>query len=111
MRYIGETKCNAKVRSNEQINPTKSSELPKHLRSNIDHCFIWTTVANAPKNVKTRTNFKASYTVLQKLDLNEQKDLEILVLEMVSQRAINGIIQTPFKPFKFVVLSLIALDN
>ena len=33
--YIGETKRNAELRSNEHNNPTKSSELSKHLRSNI----------------------------------------------------------------------------
>ena len=32
-RYIGETKRNVEVRWNEHNNPTKSSELSKHLRT------------------------------------------------------------------------------
>ena len=41
---IGETKRNAEVRRNEYNNPTKSSEPLKHLRRNINHCFIWTVL-------------------------------------------------------------------
>ena len=79
-RFIGETKRNAKVRWNEHNNLTKSSELSKHLRSNINHYFTWTVISNAPKNVKTRKNLEASYIVLWKSDVNEQKDFERLVL-------------------------------
>ena len=39
LRYIGETKSNLEVRWNEHNNPTKCSELSKHLRRNINHCF------------------------------------------------------------------------
>ena len=73
--YIGETKRNAEVRWNEHNNPTKSSEPSKHLRRNLDHCFTWAVISNAPKNGKTRKNLKASY-----IDLNEQQDFERLVL-------------------------------
>ena len=41
-RYIFETKPNAEVRWNEHNNPTNSSELLKHLRTSINHCFTWT---------------------------------------------------------------------
>ena len=53
-RYIGGTKLNADVRWNKHDNPTKSSEPSKHLRSNIDHCFTWAVISNAPKNTKSR---------------------------------------------------------
>ena len=79
-RYIGETKRNAEVRWNKHNNPTKSSEPSKHLRSNINHCFTWAVISNAPKNAKTRKNLEASYIALWKPDLNEQKDFERLVL-------------------------------
>ena len=60
-RYIGETICNAKVRWNKHVNPTKSSKQPKHLRKNIELCFKWTVISNAPKKTKIGKNFKASY--------------------------------------------------
>ena len=78
--YTGETKRNAEVRWNEHDNPTKSSEPSKHLRSNINHCFAWPVILNAPKNAKTRKNLEASYIALCIPDLNEQKVFEILVL-------------------------------
>ena len=53
-RYISETKRNAKVRWNEQNNPTKSSEPSKHLRSHINQYFTWTVIPNAPKGAKTK---------------------------------------------------------
>ena len=79
-RYIGETKRNAEVRWNDHNNPTKSSELSKHFRRNINHYFTWTVISNAPKNAKTRKNLEASYIALWKPNLNEQKDFERLVL-------------------------------
>ena len=63
-RYIGETKRNAEVRWNEHNNVTKSLEPSKHLRSNINHCFTWAVISNAPKNSKTRNNLKTSYIAL-----------------------------------------------
>ena len=39
LRYIGESKRNAEVRSNEHNNPTKSSEPSKQFQSNINHYF------------------------------------------------------------------------
>ena len=57
--YIGETKRNAEVRSNEHNNPTKNSEPSKHVRSNINHYFRWTVISNAPKNSKTRKKLEA----------------------------------------------------
>ena len=36
-RYIGEIKCNAEVRWNEDDNATKSSKPSKHIRNNINH--------------------------------------------------------------------------
>ena len=79
-RYIGETKRNAEVRWNEHNNPTKSSEPSKHLRSNINHYFVWVVISNAPKNANTRKNLEASYIALWKTELNEQKDFERLIL-------------------------------
>ena len=61
-------------------NPTKSSEPSKHHRSNINHCFIWAVISNAPKNANTRKNLKALYIAPWKPDLNKQKDFERLVL-------------------------------
>ena len=77
-RYIGETKHNSEVRWNEH--PTKSSGPSKHLRSNINHYFIWVVIPNAPKNARTRKNLEASYIALCKPNLKEQKDFERLVL-------------------------------
>ena len=78
--YIGETKLNSKVRSNEHNNPTTSSEPSKDFRSNISHYFTWAVISNAPKNVKTTKNLEASCIALWKPDLNEQKLFEKLVL-------------------------------
>ena len=78
--YIGETKRNAEVRWNEHNNPTKSSEPSVHPRRNINHCFTWAVISNASKNAKTTKNLEASYMALWKLDLNEQKDFQGLVL-------------------------------
>ena len=79
--YIGETKRNAKVRWNEHNNLlTKTSEPSKHLRSNINHCFTWVVISNAPKNATTRKNLEVSYIPLLKPNLNGQKDFERLVL-------------------------------
>ena len=79
-RYIGETKRNAEIIWNEHNNPTKSSEPLKHFRSNINHYFTQTVISNSPKNAKTRNILEASYITLWKLDLNEQKGFERLVL-------------------------------
>ena len=79
-RYIGETKRNPEVRSNEHNNPTKSSEPSKQLQSNINHYFTRAVISNAPKNTKARKNLEASYIALWKPDLNELKDFEGLVL-------------------------------
>ena len=79
-RYIGESKLNAEVRSNEHNNSTKSSEPSKHLRSNINHYFTWTVILNAPNNAKTRKYLEASYIALWRPDLKEQKDFQRLVL-------------------------------
>ena len=62
--YIGETKCSAEDRLNEHNNPTKISELPKHLQNNSKHFFTWTVISNAATNGKTRKNLKASYIIL-----------------------------------------------
>ena len=78
--YIGETKHNAEVRWNEHSNPTKSSDQSKHFRSNINYCFTWAVISNAPKSATTRKNLEVSYIALLKPDHNEQKDFEILVL-------------------------------
>ena len=78
--FIGETKRNAEVRWNEHHNATTSSEPSKHLQSNINHCFKWTVISNAPKNTKTRKSLEVSYIGLWKPDLNNQKDFERLVL-------------------------------
>ena len=79
-RYIAETKRNAGVRWNEHNNPTKSSELPKQLLSNMNHYFTWAVISNVLKSTKTRKSFEALYIAHWKPDLNEQKDFEGLVL-------------------------------
>ena len=78
--YIDETKRNAEARWDKHINPTKSSEPSKQLRSNINHYFIWAIISNAPKIAKTRKNLEVSCTALWKPGLNEQKGFETLVL-------------------------------
>ena len=50
--YIGETKRNTEVRWNEHNNLTKSSEPSKHVRCNINHCFTWAVISNAPKMLR-----------------------------------------------------------
>ena len=61
--YIGETICNVEVRGNA-YNPTKNSKPSKHLQNNINHCFAWAAISNAPKNAETRNSLKASYITL-----------------------------------------------
>ena len=63
-RCIGETKRNAEVRWNEHNNPTKSLEPSKHLERKVNHCFTWTVISNAPKNVKAMKILEASYITL-----------------------------------------------
>ena len=79
-RYIDKTKYNAEVRWNDHSDPSKSSEPSKHVQNNINHCFTWSIISNAPKNAKITKNLEASYDALQKPDLNEQKDLQRLAL-------------------------------
>ena len=79
-RYIGETRRNVEVRWNEHNNLTKRSEPSKHLRSNINHYFLWAVISNASKNAKTKKNLETSYVAFWKPDLNEVKDFERLVL-------------------------------
>ena len=116
-RYIGQTKCNAEVRWHERNNPTRCSEPSKHLRNNIDHCYTWTMISNAPKGAKTSKNLEASLLLYGNLVLTNIRALkDRFYLEMVSYRPINDIMQTPYKEihfssFQFVALSLIALDN
>ena len=62
--YTGETICNAEVTWNGHNNPTKSSKPSKHFRSNINHCFAWAAISNAPKNAETRNSLKALYITL-----------------------------------------------
>ena len=58
------------------------------------------------KNGKTKKNLEASYIILCKPHLNEQKDFVRLVyLEMVSHRAINDIMQTPKKKVRIFLFS------
>ena len=58
--YIGETKRNTEIRFSEHTDPRKCSEPAKHLKSNIDHSFVWkkhlcelqtTTVYDATKKL------------------------------------------------------------
>ena len=84
-RYIGETKRNTEVRWSEHNNATKISEQSKHLRSDINHCFTWPAISNAPKNDKTRKNLEASYIALWKPDLKEQKEFLRLYLYQVEK--------------------------
>ena len=72
-RYIGETKSNGEVRWYEHNNPTKISELSKHLRSNMNNCFTKVVISNSSKSSKK--NLQACYIALWKLDLNAQKGL------------------------------------
>ena len=54
-------KRNAEVRWIEHNNPTKCSEISKHLRINIDHCFTWTIISNAPKMVRPGRTWSIIY--------------------------------------------------
>ena len=117
--YIGETKHNVEDRWNELNSPTKSSEPSRHLWSNINHCFTYAVILNAPKIAKTRKSLEASYITLWKPDLNEQKchkqkwqkceqivSHEQLMIECKLPRG-----KRIFSSFQFVVLSSNALDN
>ena len=68
--YIGEAICNTSIRWEEHNDPTKNSELAKHLKINFHHVFNWITLRN----------LEASYTASLKPTLNEQNVFEILTL-------------------------------
>ena len=60
MVHIRESKSYAEVRCSEHNSPTKSPEPTKQLRNNINHCFTWAVISDAPKNAKTKKNLEAS---------------------------------------------------
>ena len=107
--YIGETKHNVEDRWNELNSPTKSSEPSRHLWSNINHCFTYAVISNAPKIAKTRKSLEASYIILWKPDLNEQKCHKQKwqkCEQIVSHRAINDRMQTPSRETDFFFFSV-----
>ena len=117
-RYIGETKRNAEVRWNEHNNLTKSSEPSKHLRCNINHCFTWPVITNAPKMLRPGRTQKHHILLSRNLILTNKRTLkDYFYLEMVSHRVINDIMLTPQKEVYFfffsgfVLFFSIALDN
>lgn len=69
-------KLNVEIRWNECNNPTKSLKPSKHFRSNIDHCFTYISISNAPINTKARRNLEPSYHTLWKPNLTKQKDFK-----------------------------------
>ena len=82
--YIVETKSKVKGRWDENDNQNKISKKPsKHIRKSVDHYFAWTIFSNAPKNVKTRKNLKASHIALWKPNVNVYKDSERLALLVI----------------------------
>ena len=78
--YIGGTIGNVSIRWEEHNEPTNKSGPAKHLKKNFLHLFNWVNLCKAPKNCKARPNLEASYIVLLKPTLTEQKDFEILTL-------------------------------
>ena len=48
----------------------------QNLLNNINHCFKWTVISNAPKNAKTRKKFEASYIALRKPELRNKLTLK-----------------------------------
>ena len=115
-RYIDETNCNAEVRWSEHSNPPKRSEPSKHLQSKINHYFTWAVISNAPKMLRPGRTSTHHILLSGNLILMSKRTLkDWFHLEMVSHRAIDGIMQTPKKEVHFfffsVVLFLIALDN
>ena len=76
--YIGGTIRNASIRWEEHNNPTKMSQLPKHLKNNFHLVFNWVILCKAPQKHKFRRNLEASYIALLKPTLNEKDDFEVL---------------------------------
>ena len=72
-RYIGETKRNVEVRWNEH-NQLKAQNHQNTFEATS------TTILHGLRNIKTRENLETSYIALWKLDRNEQKYFERLVL-------------------------------
>ena len=113
-RYIGEPKRNADVRSNEN-NPTKSSEPSKHLQNNIDYCFPWTIISNAP-NKKLRPGRNQRYHILiyGNMILTNTRTLKVwfhchIAQLMTSYKHHRRKCIFPF--FQFIAFSVIALVN
>ena len=70
--YIGETVRNVEVRWGEHNNPTKASNLSKHIKDNVDHTFHWSVLARAATNTFQWKVWGAYYIVLVKPILNDQ---------------------------------------
>ena len=56
---------NAEVRWNEHNNPTKSSDISKHLQINIAHCFTRTIISNASKMVRPGRTWSIIYCSME----------------------------------------------
>ena len=51
-----------------------------HLEQNIDHCFTWRILCNAPSNPRTRKNIEAFFIAIMRPSLNEQTNSDALIL-------------------------------
>ena len=56
------------------------SEPAKHLRQNLTHSFVWSTISSAPNNTRTRKNLEALFIEIKKPPLNEQSQSNMLNL-------------------------------
>ena len=78
--YIGETKRNTITKWSEHDNPTKDSELARHLNKYANHVFTWKILCHTSKETDIRKNLEAIFIALLKPSLNEQKNFECLIL-------------------------------
>ena len=80
IKYIGETKRNTEIRFSEHNNPNGKSEPSIHLTRNISHSFDWKILCAALSNDRTRKNLEAFYIKINRPQLNEQVQSNVLTL-------------------------------
>ena len=96
--YISETKRVAEVRWNEHNNPPKSSEPSKHLRNTL-HGLSFQMLQRMVRPGRTQKHhilLSRNLILTNKTALNDQ-----FYLEMVPDREINDLMQTPKKEGHF----------
>ena len=76
--YIGETKCNAKIRWKEHCSINdKKSEVAEHLLKNSGHTINWQVITSAPHQQNKWKILEAYYITKFKPSLNNQLDIKI----------------------------------